>query len=266
MDAELRAIQTDLSRLGYRCGRLDGLAGPKTGAALNAAGLQGQALDVIATALRARVDAEADHILRPSLQQLLELAPRFPRAWLSALHASLRFAHILPHRLPAYLAQLGHESAGFATLEEYASGEAYEGRADLGNTQPGDGRRYKGRGPIQITGRSNYRRYGDLLGVDLEDNPEAAENPRIAFKIAALYWLDHNLNAAADAGDFEAITRRINGGLNGQADRVQRLEAAQALFKPGAAPSSAAAPPTPPSTPVRPAPTSPPAPSSLKSE
>lgn len=185
-------VQMSLSRLGFSPGRIDGKVGKRTRAALDAAvpGLSQQPLEVALAALQARISKEADHLPRPTLEEMQTLAPRFPRKWLSPLHAGIRFAHILPSWLPDYLAQLGHESAGFATLEEYASGSAYEGRKDLGNTEPGDGVRYKGRGVIQLTGRANYRRYGALLGVDLEKHPEQAATARLAFKIAGMYWLD----------------------------------------------------------------------------
>jgi predicted chitinase len=134
-------------------------------------------------------------------------------------------------REAAFLAQLGHESASLRYMEEIASGSAYEGRADLGNTEKGDGRRYKGRGPIQLTGRSNYRKYGQILGVDLENHPEKAATPEYGFKIAGLYWKLHELNALADSEDVRGITRRINGGYNGLADRLYRYELAKVALE-----------------------------------
>ena len=125
-------------------------------------------------------------------------------------------------RQSAFLAQLGHESLDLRYMEEIASGAAYEGRKDLGNIYPGDGVRYKGRGPIQLTGRSNYRTAGQALGVDLEGNPTLAATPQWGFKVAAWYWTTRGLNAFADQnnqGAFDTITRRINGGTNGKADR-----------------------------------------------
>jgi putative chitinase len=129
-----------------------------------------------------------------------------------------------PTRLAAWLGQLAHESGGLRYWEEIASGQAYEGRVDLGNTQPGDGRRYKGRGPIQITGRANYRAAGRALGIDLEASPEQAATPAIGSKIAAWFWTDYKkLNPLADEDSEDAyrrITRKINGGLNGWQDRL----------------------------------------------
>lgn len=122
-------------------------------------------------------------------------------------------------RLAHFLAQLMHESANFLYMEEIASGAAYEGREDLGNTQPGDGKRYKGRGPIQVTGRANYRRYGRLLGIDLESNPTLASDPSIGFLVSLTYWDDKRLNELADRDDIKTITQKINGGFNGLADR-----------------------------------------------
>ncbi|HEX8258426.1 MAG TPA: glycoside hydrolase family 19 protein, partial [Allosphingosinicella sp.] len=134
----------------------------------------------------------------------------------------LRFAH--------FLAQLGHESGGFRYMEEIASGEAYEGRRDLGNVQPGDGRRFKGRGPIQLTGRANYREFGRRVGIDLEGHPEIAALPSIGMLTACTYWTVKGLNALADRDDLDGITRRINGGTNGLADRAVRLRAMKALL------------------------------------
>lgn len=127
------------------------------------------------------------------------------------INTNLRIAH--------FLAQLAHESDHFRTLREYASGGEYEGRRDLGNVRKGDGVRYKGRGPIQLTGRANYEAYGKILGVDLINHPELAETPEIGVKIACEYWKQKNLNAWADRDDIKTITRRINGGYNGLASR-----------------------------------------------
>lgn len=132
-----------------------------------------------------------------------------------------------PLRIAHFLAQLAHESAHFRTFEEYASGAAYEGRRDLGNVRAGDGRRYKGRGPIQITGRFNYRKYGDKLGIDLENNPDQAADPSVGVLIACQYWVDHHLNELADQDNVREITRRINGGYNGLRDRMDKLARAK---------------------------------------
>ena len=124
-----------------------------------------------------------------------------------------------PRRQAAFLAQLAHESGQLRYFEEIASGAAYEGRRDLGNTQPGDGVRFKGRGPIQLTGRSNYASASAALGVDLINNPALAATPAIGFRIAQWFWNSRGLNSYADAGNFDAITLRVNGGYNGKADR-----------------------------------------------
>jgi putative chitinase len=135
-----------------------------------------------------------------------------------------------PLRLAHFLAQLGHESGSYRYMEEIASGSAYEGRGDLGNTQAGDGRRFKGRGPIQLTGRANYRHYGQAIGIDLENHPEIAAIPSVGILTACLYWHEHSLNALADADDIERITRRINGGVNGLADRKAQLVKTKGLL------------------------------------
>lgn len=124
-----------------------------------------------------------------------------------------------PLRQAAYLAQLAHESVGLTAFEEFASGKAYEGREDLGNTRPGDGVRFKGRGPMQLTGRANYRAAGAALGLDLENNPQLASQPAIGFRTAAWFWKEHGLNELADNKEFDRITKRINGGYNGKISR-----------------------------------------------
>lgn len=135
-------------------------------------------------------------------------------------------------RLAAFLGQIMHESGEFRYVRELASGEAYEGRRDLGNAQPGDGKRYKGRGLIQITGRTNYAACGKALGADLVGMPEQLELPGPAVESACWFWKTHGLNELADAGKFETITRRINGGLNGYDDRLKYWRRATNFLQP----------------------------------
>lgn len=134
----------------------------------------------------------------------------------------LRIAHLL--------AQACHESDGFCTTVEYASGRAYERRADLGNTQPGDGPRFKGRGLFQLTGRANYKAYGDKLGVDLVADPDAAAEPVMSLRIACEYWKERKINPPADADDVITVTRKINGGTNGIEMRRAYLAKAKAAL------------------------------------
>ena len=142
----------------------------------------------------------------------------------SLLAAMSRAGIVDPTERAMFLAQMAHESGNFRYDEEIASGQAYEGRSDLGNTQPGDGVRYKGRGYIQLTGRANYRDYGNRLGVDLENNPDLAKDPNIAADIAIAYWKERVDRNAARAGDVRTVTKNINGGLNGLADRQNKFD------------------------------------------
>jgi predicted chitinase len=162
----------------------------------------------------------------PSLSagKAAEVAPHLNRAMAEAGIDS-------PARKAAFIAQVAHESGGFQFNEEIASGRDYEGRRDLGNTQPGDGERFKGRGYIQLTGRANYAAAGKALGLDLVNHPELAARPENAARVAAWYWNSRGLNGLADRGDFDGITRRINGGFNGKADRDQYFGRAQRILK-----------------------------------
>lgn len=130
-------------------------------------------------------------------------------------------------RIIHFLGQCCEESDGFATLHEYASGAAYEGRSDLGNTEPGDGVRFKGRGMIETTGRANYRaltkwyRTGPFPDApDFEAEPEKLEEPRWAVVSALAFWVMHGLNRYADKNDIRGLTKAINGGLNGLRTRI----------------------------------------------
>lgn len=134
-----------------------------------------------------------------------------------------------PLRLIHFTGQCGHESGGFRYMEEIASGADYEGRLSLGNTQPGDGKRYKGRGPIQLTGRSNYRTNGATLGIDLERNPQVVSLPSVGLLTSCLYWSRTGLNALADADDGIAIGRSINRG-NPRAEKPANHEPERVAF------------------------------------
>jgi putative chitinase len=129
-----------------------------------------------------------------------------------------------PIRLWSYFAQIGHESGQLRYCEEIASGKAYEGRLDLGNTEVGDGVRFKGRGLIQITGRSNYKTLSYYFDTDFVGNPQLLEQPEWAVKSTLWYWDSRGLNAISDSGDFEKLTRRVNGGLNGLTERKAIFE------------------------------------------
>lgn len=129
-----------------------------------------------------------------------------------------------PARQAAFLAQIGHESGGLIYVRELwgptPAQQGYEGRADLGNTEPGDGFRYRGRGLIQVTGRANYATCGAAINLPLITSPELLETPGNAAQSAAWFWNSRSLNDLADIGDFNTITRRINGGLNGLQNRL----------------------------------------------
>jgi len=137
------------------------------------------------------------------------------------LIAAAAGAGITGTQLAQFLAQMCHESDSYRAMEEYASGAAYEGRRDLGNTQPGDGVRYKGRGFIQITGRANYRTYGSKLGLPLEADPTLASNPEIGAKVAISYWKTIVVPKVSDFSDTTRVTKLINGGKNGLDDRLK---------------------------------------------
>lgn len=136
------------------------------------------------------------------------------------------------YRAAMWCAQIGHESVGLKYMEELADGTAYNGRKDLGNTQPGDGPRFKGRGPIQLTGRHNYGIFGqwcvskNLLSDPnyFINNPTAVASPIWGFLAASWYWTVERpkINAMCDAKDIGGVTQLINGGQNGIADRSSR--------------------------------------------
>jgi len=128
-----------------------------------------------------------------------------------------------------FLANLMHESGEFRWMQEIASGSEYEGRADLGNTSAGDGVKYKGRGPIQVTGKTNYIIMGMLLDLDLVDNPDLLLDPQNGIDAACAFWWNNRLDDAAKKG-FIPVVKAINGGTNGLADRQTYLTRARQVI------------------------------------
>jgi len=171
-----------------------------------------------------------------TLEQLIKIMPEGKRRlplFVEPINSTLaEFSINTPDRAAAFLAQLGHESGQFRYMAELASGAAYEGRDDLGNTEPGDGRKFKGHGPIQITGRTNHQACSLALYGDerLLDTPELLEQPEDGCRAAGWFWKTRGLNMLADDGDFDRITKRINGGQNGRDDRRALWEIAKKVI------------------------------------
>lgn len=182
--------------------------------------------------------------------------------WLDSLNSTFdKYELNTPTRQAAFIGQCGHESGNFKTLEEnlhysakglmatwhsrfpdettadkYANNpemianKVYGGRADLGNTEDGDGWRFHGRGVIQLTGRANYKTCGDAIGVDLINAPELLLEPKNAVMSAGWFWNKRGLNALADNQDWETITKRINGGTLGLQDRIDKTHKAMDIL------------------------------------
>ncbi|WNG37986.1 glycoside hydrolase family 19 protein [Archangium violaceum] len=158
-----------------------------------------------------------------------ELRALMPR--LSAAHAAELLPHLeaamaeanitTPARRAAFLAQVAHESGELRFFEGVVSNLMDEEPEGLGNVHPEDPVRYKARGPLPITGRTNYRAASRALGIDLEREPARVAEAEVGFRVAAWYWYSRDLNRLADVGDFREITRRINGGYNGMARRAE---------------------------------------------
>ena len=164
-------------------------------------------------------------------QQLLQILPNAGQSagvFVSSLNTAMNHYQIVGlKRVAAFIAQVGHESGQFRYVRELGN-DQYLSKYDtgslakrLGNTPEadGDGQKYRGRGLIQITGRANYADCGEALGLDLVNHPELLEKPQHACMSAAWFWSSRGLSTLADAGKFDTISRRINGGQNGAADR-----------------------------------------------
>lgn len=178
-----------------------------------------------------------------SAQQISQLCPHVRPSVVAQFLAPLNDAMIkfkidTPLRISAFLAQVAHESGEFRWWQEIWGPTEAQRRyeppnklaAVLGNTQPGDGMRFRGRGLIQLTGRANYRRAGEALGLPLETKPEIAASYYIGPLVAAWFWDNKKLNTLADQRNLRQITIAINGGVNGYADRFRLWKAAQKIF------------------------------------
>lgn len=186
-----------------------------------------------------------------TMQQLLQILPNAGQVagvFVPVLNTAMsRYQIVGTNRIAAFVAQVGHESGHLTCLVENLNYSAdalrktWPSRFDIelasaiardpeqianiaygnrmGNSAPGDGWKYRGRGLIQITGKNNYRPCGEALGLDLSAQPDLLEKPQHACMSAAWFWATNGLNTLADAGKFDAITQRINGGQSGAADR-----------------------------------------------
>lgn len=234
----VRQYQSLLSKLGYYGGAIDGdvgqltlaavrrfqsdhgltvdgLVGPKTWAAMFPAPLSPPAASGLVTLdLLKSISTKENPAIVSALVDPMNI-------YLPAIGIST------PLVLAIFLGQAAEETDGFHTLTEYADGSAYEGRRDLGNIYPGDGRKFRGRGIFMNTGRAEYIAAGHAIGVDLVDNPERAAEPEIAVRDACTYWSSHNLTQLALANDVKGVTKRINGGYNGLADRITYTDRAR---------------------------------------
>ena len=164
-----------------------------------------------------------------------KLGTKLPQAVLDEIPAIMeKFGVTNPLRLCHFLAQCAHESGNFKWITEFASGAAYEGRKDLGNTQTGDGVRFKGRGYIQLTGRANYGKFSTFCGEDCVAKPELVAT-KFPMMSAAYFFNANKLWSICDKGstaeDVKAVTKRVNGGYNGLDDRQKYFTKFWALLK-----------------------------------
>lgn len=201
---DFTSAQRRLAAGGYNIGAVDGIAGPKTYTAM------------LAYVAQRPMDAVAD-----LGKALATFAPQY------GIDGTVA-------RLANFVGQAAHESGGFKYLRELwgptDTQKRYEGRSDLGNNQPGDGYRFRGRGIFQLTGRANYAAAGQRIWQPLVDQPELAERPDIAVHTACDFWQSRGLSQLADSGLEDTITRRINGGTNGMVERRKYVARAKGLF------------------------------------
>lgn len=191
----------------------------------------------------------SQHLTLEELQAVLprlKAKPQEAQQYLEPLNRALeRFEINTSRRQAAFLAQIGHESGDLRYWQELWGPTAQQKRYEppgtlatrLGNTERGDGKRFRGRGPIQLTGRANYRSFGELLGANFEASPDLVATPEWGFLVAGQFWHEMGGNGLADETEgngievFAQITRRINGGLTGLDDRMRRWQLAKRVLQ-----------------------------------
>ena len=183
--------------------------------------------------IRALLDGLPAGPTREKLQVVMPraLPEKIDRCYEPLVKGMTKYEIDTPLRAAHFIAQIGHETASFLYMEEIADGSRYEGRTDLGNTEPGDGKRFKGRGLSQLTGRANYAAYSNDCGVDYVTNPAAiATDPFACIDVACWYWHKRKINRLADKDDVKAVTKAVNGGFNGLDDRMDYLYRSKAVL------------------------------------
>lgn len=230
-----RQVQQRLKDIGLYQGEIDGIYGPQTDLAntrfcqsvwLNCpaedkygATWAGKLIDAQITAHTFVSEQQAVHIFGNPIYpiELLDLNNCLGRFWIGQSKARIRH----------FMAQIAHESGGLRWLKELATGDDYEYRSDLGNTQPGDGRRFKGAGAIQLTGRANYQAFADYVRDQQVMNGCDYVARVYPFTSAGFWWFNNAMNPLVDSGvSVEEISFRVNGGYNGLGDRRYRYQLA----------------------------------------
>lgn len=232
-------IQVRLLALGLLSSAADGHYGPRTAAALSAfcAAFNLPTESVTPEVAKQLIQCrKMPGICAAHVVSILGCPIADAQTYLPEVVAALKFYKIW--RRPtaiATIATIGVETGGFRPICEYGGDryftEQYEARDDLGNFCPGDGPLFKGRGFVQITGRANYRRYGEKLGVDLENKPDLALEPKVSAQVLALYFYDRKVDVAAAAGDWIKVRRLVNGGTNGLDEFLRFVETAEAVLR-----------------------------------
>ena len=221
----LKEIQDRLKAFGFYQANVDGLWGTQTQAAiaffcdehhLN----NDQTKRYGATWAKALLETPKSDITAQAVSRIIGCSVANVTLYLPNIVAGLKGANIYSKPcLVAVLATLGTEVANFAPVVEEGGAayytRMYEGKEYLGNCHPGDGAKYCGRGFIQLTGRANYYKYGQLLGCDLEGNPELALSPTISTRVLVQYFKSHNIDSFANSGNWRQVRVAVNGGFNG---------------------------------------------------